>query len=45
MSKKHIKEIEISWQGVKREALIRLEWRKSVHSCVGLRQPGTAVSC
>ena len=29
-----------SWAGVKREALNRLVWRRSVRSCVGLRRLG-----
>ena len=29
---------------IKREALNRLGWRRSVHSCVGLRRLGAAVS-
>ena len=33
-----------SWEGVKREALNRLGWRRSVRSCVGLRRLGAAVS-
>ena len=35
--KKGLKEMETSWEGVKREALNRLVWRRSVLSCVGLR--------
>ena len=39
-----LKEMGTSWEGVKREALNRLGWRRSVRSCVGLRQFGAAVS-
>jgi hypothetical protein len=34
-----------SREGLKRDALNKLEWRKSVRSCVGLRQRSDAVSC
>jgi len=40
---KDLKEMGTSWEGVKREALNRLGWRRSVLSCVGLRQLGAAV--
>ena len=43
--KKDLKEMGTSWAGVKREALNRLGWRRSVRSCVGLRRLGAAVSC
>ena len=43
--KKDLKEMGTSWAGVKRDALNRLGWRRSVRSCVGLRQLGAAVSC
>jgi hypothetical protein len=43
--KKDLKEIGTSWEGAKREALNRLGWRRSVRSCVGLRQLGAAMSC
>jgi len=43
--KKDLNEMGTSWEGVKREALNRLGWRRSVRSCVGLRQFGAAVSC
>jgi hypothetical protein len=43
--KKDLKEMETLWEGVKREALNRLVWRRSVRSCVGLRWQGAAVSC
>ena len=33
-------EIENSWEGLKREALIRLGWRKSSRSCFGIRRLG-----
>ena len=39
-----LKEMGTSWEGVKREALNRLGWRRSVRSCVGLRRLGAAVS-
>ena len=41
---KYLKEMGTSWEGVKREALNRLGWRRSVRSCVGLRWLGAAVS-
>jgi len=34
-----------SWESIKREALNRLEMRRSVQGYVGLRQLGAAVSC
>ena len=37
---KDLKEMGTSWEGVKREALNRLCWRRSVCSCVGLRWLG-----
>ena len=43
--KKDLKEMGTSWAGVKREALNRLGWRRSLRSCVGLSQLGAAVSC
>ena len=43
--KKDLKEKGTSWEGVKRGALNRLEWRRSVRNCVGLRWLGAAVSC
>ena len=43
--KKDLKEMGTSWAGLKRETLNRLGWRRSVRSCVGLRQLGAAVSC
>ena len=33
------------WKGVKREALKRLGWRRSLSICVGLSWLGDAVSC
>ena len=39
-----LKEMGTSWDGVKREALNRLGWRRSVCSYLGLRQLGAAVS-
>jgi len=41
---KDLKEMGTSWEGVKREVLNRLGWRRSVRSCVGLRRLGAAVS-
>ena len=41
---KDLKEMGTSWEGVKRETLNRLGWRRSVRSCVGLRRLGAAVS-
>ena len=41
---KDLNEMGTSWEGVKREALNRLGLGRSVHSCVGLRQIGAAVS-
>ena len=41
---KDLKEIGTSWEGVKRDALNRLGWRKSVRSCVGLRWLASEVS-
>ena len=35
---KNLNEMGTSWEGVKREALNRLGWRRSVCSCVGTRQ-------
>jgi len=43
--KNDLREIGTSREGIKREALNRLEWRRSMRSCVGLRRLGTAVSC
>jgi hypothetical protein len=43
--KKDLKEMGTSWEGVKREALNRLGWRRSMHSFFGLRRPGAAMSC
>jgi hypothetical protein len=43
--KKDLKEMGTSWADVKREALNRLGWRRSVRSCVGLRGLGAAMSC
>ena len=33
------------WEGVKRETLNKLGWRRSARSCVGFRQLGATVSC
>ena len=41
---KDLKEMGTSWEGVRRETLNRLGWRRSVRSCVGLRRLGAAVS-
>ena len=41
---KDVKEMRTSWEGEKREALNRLGWRRNVHSSVGLRRLGAAVS-
>ena len=43
--RKDLKEIETSWDDVKRKALNRLRWRRSVRTCVGLMWLGAAVSC
>ena len=43
--KKDLQEIETSWEGVKKEALHRLRWSRSVHSCVGFMWLDAAVSC
>ena len=45
ITKKDLKEIGTSREGVKREALNRLGWRMSVRSCLGLRRLGAAASC
>ena len=41
---KYVKEMGASWEGVKREDLNRLCWRRSVRSCVGPRRLGAAMS-
>ena len=43
--KKDLQEIETSWEEVKKEALHRLRWSRSVHSCVGFMWLDAAVSC
>ena len=43
--KKDLKEMGTFWEGVKREALNRFGWRRSVHSSVGLRWLHAVVSC
>ena len=43
--RKDLKQMGISSEGVKREALNRLGWRRSVRSCVCLSQLGATVSC
>ena len=40
VAKKDLREMGTSLEGVKREALNRWRWRKSVNSCVGLRRLG-----
>ena len=42
--KKDLKKMGTSREGTKREVFNRLEWRRSVHSCVGLMWLGAAVS-
>ena len=41
---KDLKETGKSWEGVKRQALNRLGWRRNVNSYVCLRQLGSAMS-
>ena len=41
---KYLKGMGTSWEGVKREALNRLGWRRGICSCVGLRRLGATVS-
>ena len=41
---KDLKEMGTSWEGVMREALSRLGWKRSVRGPVGLRRLGAAVS-
>jgi len=43
--KKDFKEMGTSWEGVKKGALNRSGWRRSVHFCVGPRQLGSTVRC
>jgi hypothetical protein len=43
--KRHLSKIGNSWEGVKREALDRLGWRKGMYSCVSVRWFGAEVSC
>jgi hypothetical protein len=43
--KKDLKEMGTSWEGVKREALNILRWKRNVRSCVGLKRLGAALSC
>jgi len=38
--RKYLQETETSWEGLKMEALNRLEWRRRKCSCVGLRELG-----
>jgi len=42
--KKDLKEMEATWEGIKRKALSRLGWRRSVCSCVGHTWLGAAVN-
>jgi len=42
--KKYSREIEITWEAVKRNALNRLSWRRSVSSQFRLRLLGTPVN-
>ena len=42
--RKDLREMGTSWEGVKREALNRLGWRRNARSSVGLMQFGAAVS-
>jgi len=44
MSKKDLMQVGTSWEDVKKGALNRLGWRRSLRSCVGLRRFGAAVS-
>ena len=44
VTKKDLKEMGTSWEGIKRDALNRLGWRRSVRSCIGIRRLGAAVS-
>jgi hypothetical protein len=41
--KKDLRKMGTSWDILKREALNKLEWRRKVRSCVGLRWLGAAV--
>ena len=43
--RKDFRETETSWEGVQREILNKLAWRRSMVSCVGIRLCGPAVSC
>ena len=45
VARKDLKEMGTSLEGVKREALNRLGWKKSVRSCVGHRRLDAAVTC
>ena len=42
---KDFRESETSREGVKREVLNKVAWRRSMVSCVGIRRCGLAVSC
>ena len=41
---KDSRDLETSWDGVKREGLNRVGCRRSVRCCVGLRRPGAVVT-
>ena len=41
--KNDLKEIETSWERVKREDSNRLGWKRKVRSCVGLQRSGAAI--
>ena len=45
VTKKDFMEMGTSWDGVKREALNRLGWRRSVRSNDGLRRLDAVVNC
>ena len=45
VERKYLIEMGILWEGVKREALNRLGWRRSVGIYACLRWSGVAVSC
>ena len=45
IARKYLREMGTSWKGVKREALNRIGWSKSVRDSVGLRHLNAAVSC
>ena len=45
LARKNLKETKTSREKIKSEALTKLGWRRSVHSCVSLIQLGAVVSC